>query len=455
MQSNTRVAIVGIGGLFSKSPTLDHFWDNVVTGTDTSSEVPEGRWLLPPNLAYDPTVGRKDKVYSKRGYFIEDWTFDPTPCRLRREFLSQLDPLFHITLHVGHQAWNDCRTEQVDRDRCGVILGSICLPTDGASAFAEYFVGDSILEQLGADLVSSRNHPASENWHPSGLPAALLAESLGLRGHCFTLDAACASSLYAIKLARDKLLTGEADAMIAGGVSRPDCLYTQMGFSQLRALSPTGKCSPFDRTANGLVVGEGGAMFVLKRLRDAHKHGDKIYGVLAGIGLSNDTRGNVLAPDSEGQVRAMRSAYAKAAWRPSDVDYIECHATGTTLGDGIELQSLNTLWADEPFRQCPLGSVKANVGHTLTAAGAAGLLKVLLALQHDTLPPATNFQTPQSNLSENTSWTLLPEGRTWDRRRVNHPRRAAVSAFGFGGINAHLIVEEWIPERRDHLTPEP
>ncbi|MGF1579574.1 MAG: beta-ketoacyl synthase N-terminal-like domain-containing protein, partial [Gemmataceae bacterium] len=448
MPSNNRVAIVGIGGLFSKSLTLEQFWNNIVTGTDTSTEIPAGRWPLPSESIFDSTVGRTDTVYSTRGYFIENWQFDPSLHDLDPSFLADLDPLFHITLQVGRQAWEDCRTDALDRGRCGVILGSLCLPTDGASAFAEHFVGNTILEQLGADIPPGAAHPPPESCHPAGLPSELLARSLGLEGTCFTLDAACASSLYAIKLAVDKLLSGAADAIIAGGVSRPDCLYTQMGFSQLRALSPTGKCSPFDVKADGLVVGEGGAMFVLKRLQDAVQQGDYIYGVLAGVGLSNDTQGNVLAPDSAGQLRAMRLAYEQAGWRPNEVDYIECHATGTALGDGVELRSLTQLWEGCSPHTCALGSVKANVGHTLTAAGAAGLLKVLLAIKHQTLPPATNLESPLLQLQEDKqSWTLLRDGQTWEQRQSDIPRRAAVSAFGFGGINAHLLIEEWIADQ--------
>src|SRR4029077_8169329 len=154
---------------------------------------------------------------------------------------------------------------------------------------------------------------------------------------CLTLDAACASSLYALKIACDELTSGRVDAMLAGGLNRSDSLYTQMGFSQLRALSPSGRCSPFDARADGLLVGEGGAAFVLKRLADAERDGDHIDGVIAGIGLSNDIGGGLLAPASEGQLRAMRAAYWAARWRPGDVDLIECHATGTPVGDGVEL----------------------------------------------------------------------------------------------------------------------
>jgi acyl transferase domain-containing protein/3-hydroxymyristoyl/3-hydroxydecanoyl-(acyl carrier protein) dehydratase len=263
------------------------------------------------------------------------------------------------------------------------------------------------------------------------------------------LDAACASSLYAIKLACDELLSGRADAMIAGGLARPDSLYTQMGFAQLRALSVTGRCSPFDARADGLLVGEGGCAFVLKRLSDALVHGDSIHGVIAGIGLSNDIEGNVLQPAAEGQLRALRAAYQKAGWRPSDIQFIECHATGTPTGDAVEFGSLRKLWEGQQGRAI-LGGVKSTVGHLLTGAGAAALAKVLLALREKTLPPTANFEHPNPKIGyEGSQFRVLTRSEPWDAKG---PRRAAINGFGFGGINAHLLIEEWIGESGTSAT---
>jgi acyl transferase domain-containing protein len=237
--------------------------------------------------------------------------------------------------------------------------------------------------------------------------------------------------------------------MLAGGLSRPSSLYTQMGFSQLRALSPTGRCSPFDKRADGLVVGEGSGLFLLKRLDDALAQGDRIYATIAGAGLSNDVGGSLMAPNSEGQLRAMRDAYKQAGWTPGDVDMIECHATGTPVGDAAEFESLRTLWREENWRagQCVLGCVKSNVGHLLTAAGAAGLLRVLCALRHETLPPTANFETPGESLElEESPFRVLKTSERWERRNATTPRRAAISAFGFGGINAHVLIEEWLAD---------
>ncbi|RPJ75841.1 MAG: polyketide synthase, partial [Desulfobacteraceae bacterium] len=285
---------------------------------------------------------------------------------------------------------------------------------------------------------------------------ALLARALNLGGGSYTLDAACASSLFAVKLACDALQAQRADAILAGGVSRPDCLYTQVGFSQLRALSPSGRCAPFDRSADGLVVGEGAGILVLKRLADALAQGDRIHAVIRGIGLSNDIDGSLLAPASEGQLRAMQSAYAAAGWSPDAVDLIECHGAGTPVGDATEVRSLASLWGGLAWQpqQCAIGSVKSMIGHLLTAAGAAGAIKTLLAFQHRTLPPSLHFNAaPAQSPLLDGPFRVQTDPAVWERRASDQPRRAAVSAFGFGGINAHMLLEEFIEP--DPAVPPP
>jgi PfaB family protein len=281
------------------------------------------------------------------------------------------------------------------------------------------------------------------------LPAALIARELGWSGPTFTLDAACASSIYAIKLAMDELRAGRVDVMLAGGLSRPDCQYTQIGFSQLKALSQGQKCRPLDARADGLVVGEGAGMFLLMRLEDALAGGHEIHGLLVEAGLSNDRGGSLLSPRTEGQLRAMREAYTRAGWSPESVDLIECHATGTPVGDQVEIASLHELWqgAAPRYGKSVLGAVKSNVGHLLTGAGAAALMKVLFALKHQTLPCTANYAQPAGLLQERHSpFKVLSESQPWEAPRSGLPRRAAVNGFGFGGINGHLLVEEFVPE---------
>jgi PfaB family protein len=344
----------------------------------------------------------------------------------------------------------------MNRERTGVILAAIALPTDSTSAVTAEILGSAFEEKLftatGAEKESGGIRQFSRIDYlasrVTSLPAAILAKAFRLGGGSYTLDAACASSLYSVKLACDELHAGRADVMLAGGVSRPNSLYTQVGFSQLRALSPSGRCAPFDERADGLVVGEGAGLVVLKRLSDALRDRDPIHGLIHGVGLSNDMRGNLLAPDSEGQLRAMRRAYKATGWSPQDIDLIECHGAGTPLGDLTELNSLTKLWGESGWTrsQCRIGSVKSMIGHLLTAAGAAGMIKTLLAMQHKTLPPSLNFkQPPQNSPLNNGPFRVQTRSEEWQPRSPGRPRRAAVSAFGFGGINAHMLLEEWDP----------
>jgi len=452
MQSPS-VAIVGIGGIFPDAPDLTAFWNNIRSAKSATREVPEGRWQLSADAAFDPEAGKADHVYSRRGCFIDaiPEVAELSGLRLEPAYLKGLDPLYHLLLHAGTRAFDSGVTKPLDRSRIGVIIGNLALPSEKSAELSRSYLGRSFEEKLLGH--ASQVVPVDPlNRYVAGLPAGLLAAALGLGGGCCTLDAACASSLYAIKLAVDELLSGRADAMLTGGLSRPDPLYTQMGFSQLRALSRRGVCSPFDAAGDGLVVGEGAGIFLLKRTKDAIAHGDRIYGVIRGIGLSNDVGGSLLAPLSDGQLRAMRAAYAQAGWAPQDLDLIECHATGTPVGDATEVASLKELWGTERSgaRQCVIGSVKSNIGHLLTAAGAAALTKVLLAMAEETLPPTANFgAAPAGFALEQSPFQVLKAAVPWTRRGDGIPRRGAVSAFGFGGINAHLLVEEWLPQSDD------
>ncbi len=444
--SASSIAVVSLCGVFPGANGKAAFWRNVTQGVDTTIDVPAGRWIAPPDWVYNKTP-EPDKAYARRACMIQDFTFDPAGLSLDEKVLMGLDPLHQWVLHAARQAMLNCQTHSIDKNRMGVILAAIALPTDVSSLLSRRFLGNQILYDH-TDIRPSSSISQSEalTGRVVSTPAALVSRGLGLGGGSYTLDAACASSLYAIKLACDELQAYRADAMMAGGVSHPDCLYTQIGFSQLQALSKSGRCAPFDATADGLVVGEGAGILVLKRLEDAVRDADTIYGVIRGIGLSNDMRGNLLAPESAGQLRAMQMAYAQAEWHPHDVDHIECHGAGTPVGDATEIASLHALWGQAGWqpRQCAIGSVKSMIGHLLTAAGAAGMIKSLLALHHKTLPPSLKFNGPsQQSLLSNSPFRVQTEPEPWPRQDFGKPRRAAVSAFGFGGINAHVLLEEW------------
>jgi PfaB family protein len=452
MIQRSPIAVVGMAGVFPGALDLTAFWDNLVSKVDSAAEVPADRWISPLNVMTNSRPA-PDKAYSARACLINGFVLDSSGLNLHPDLIKTLDPLYPLALHAGKTALAHCNIAAIDKNRIGVCLAAIALPTSQSTRLTRE-MGEFFLEEtlFGPRRVNSarpsdfslRNEALSAK--VVSLPAALLAMALGLGGGTFTLDAACASSLYAVKLACDELIAGRADVMLAGGLSRPDALFTQVGFSQLQALSPSGRCAPFDESADGLVVGEGAGVLALKRLDDALRDDDVIYGLIRGIGLSNDIRGNLLAPDSEGQVRAMQKAYAQANWSPTDVDHIECHGAGTPLGDFVELTSLRQLWGQSGWskNQCAIGSVKSAIGHLLTAAGAAGIIKTLLGFSHKTLPPSLNFTRPPENSPLiNGPFRVQTHPGKWQVRDERTPRRAAVSAFGFGGINGHILLEEW------------
>ena len=451
MTEKSPIAVVGMAGLFPGAADLDAFWQNIVRKTQIVREIPNDRWV--PEL-YDPHGPQvhPDKAYSTRACLMDedDYRVKPGDINLDPDLIQSLDPLHHLVLNAGNTLISHSNLSSIPKDRMGISLAAIALPTSSANKITTAVFETAFEENL---FSSKKTKSLSPNQYQAGrvcsYPATLMAKAFDLRGFTLTLDAACASSLYAVKIACDQLQDFEADAMIAGGVSRPDNIFTQVGFSQLRALSPSGRCAPFDETADGLVVGEGVGLMMLKRLEDAVAHNDTIYGIICGIGLSNDISGNLLAPDKDGQVRAMRAAYEDAGWQPADVDLIECHGAGTPVGDLVELKSLSELWKDQNRKDRPtaIGSIKSMIGHLLTGAGAAGMIKTLLAFQHKTFPPSANFtQAPKRSLLHNSPFKVQTEAEEWVPRDKKTPRRAGVSAFGFGGINGHLLLEEWIPE---------
>ncbi|MEB3198866.1 MAG: beta-ketoacyl synthase N-terminal-like domain-containing protein [Candidatus Sericytochromatia bacterium] len=423
------IAVIGAGGVFPDAPDLETFWSNILLGRCASRDVPEGRWVLPSAAIVDPTPGTPDRVLSSRACLLDEALMGREELGIPPETLGTLDPLYTVGLTAATRCWRSLRAAPANLERAGLVMGNIVLPDSGASA-------DAIA------TLDGEGSPRPAAYRGAGLVSGLVARALGLGLGGYAIDAACASSLYAIKLACAELAAGRADLMLAGGLSRPDSLYTQMGFSQLRALSPSGRCAPFDAEGDGLVVGEGAGLVALKRLADAERDGDQIWGVIRGIGTSNDLEGSLLAPHSEGQLRAMREAYRQAGWQPGDVDLVECHATGTPRGDAVEVASLQTLRADLDT-PCVLTSVKSNVGHLLTAAGAAGFIKTLFALRNGVLPPTAQFkQSPTEwKMAEHGMRVLSAPEPWWETR--GRARRAAVSAFGFGGINAHVLLEEY------------
>jgi acyl transferase domain-containing protein len=424
------IAIVGRGGVLPGATSVPAFWETVRNGLDLIGPAPAGRWRVDPALVISPRPDTPsgDHALHDRGGYVPDPVALPEGLVDADAARGMSDPMLSWLLHCGHAALAEAGIGGAPAARSGLIVGNLSYPSNGCSSFVE-----GVLTRSGQGDARDR--------FCSGLPVLLAARALGLDGRAFALDAACASSLYAIKLACDLLQDREADLMLAGGISRADDLFIHLGFTALQALSPSGQPRPFGQTADGLIPAEGAGLVALKRLETARADGDRILGVIRGIGLSNDGRQNgFLAPDSGGQLRAMRAAYAMAGLAPGDVGYVECHATGTPRGDAVELDSLAALF--EGARKPVLGSVKASIGHAMAAAGISGLLRVLGALEHGVLPPTPLRGASLPALTAH-GFRLPASAEEWP---ADLPQRAAISGFGFGGNNAHMIVEAWQPE---------
>ncbi|MFE9097131.1 beta-ketoacyl synthase N-terminal-like domain-containing protein [Streptomyces sp. NPDC007264] len=448
----SKYAIVGLSCLFPGAETPAEFWQNLRSGADSRREGGEevfGRTPAPGDA--DP----QHEIYCRRGGFITDFSFDPDGYLLDPAHLAGLDRIFHWSLHVAREALRD--SGHADRPqvlaRTGLILGNYSFPTPTSARVSVPLVQEAVLEGLrraGHPPLGALAHPEdridrsrlnAEDLRVSGSPATVAATALGLGGPRYALDAACSSALYALKLACDHLAAGQADLVLAGGVCAPDPTLIHLSFGDLNAYPRDGVSQPFDARSGGILTGQGAGMVAVKRLADALRDGDHIHAVVDGIGLTNDGSGrHLLVPQGSGQLASYRLAYEHAAIDPSAIDYLECHATGTPIGDATEAQSVADFFGEAGA--VPLiGSVKGNIGHLLTVAGLSSMLKVVLAMGHGYIPPTTGVQEPiRSKDGRVGEEALVRTGREWPEG--DGPRRAAVSAFGFGGTNAHVVLSE-------------
>jgi acyl transferase domain-containing protein/3-hydroxymyristoyl/3-hydroxydecanoyl-(acyl carrier protein) dehydratase len=433
------IAIVGRACVLPGAMSPAELWDRVVSGTDLTSAVPDGRWgIAPADVLCGPGDDSADRTWSDRGGYVSgfDDVFDATGFGLPAAEIDGLDPVFQWTFHTAREALRDAGYVDNDATRFGAVFGNLSFPSAGMAAFAQtVHLADGPLD------TDSLRGSESRNRFMSGLPALMLERALDLGVGAMALDAACASSLYAIKLACDRLHDGDADLMLAGAVNCADDLFIHQGFTALNALSPTGQSRPFHPDANGLVPAEGCGFVALRRLDDAVRDGDTIHGIIRGIGLSNDGRGRgMLAPSADGQVRAMQTAFDVAGITPNDISLLECHATGTSVGDATEIESSARVYAE--CADLPIGSLKSNTGHLITAAGVAGVIKVIEAMRHEVRPPTLHVDEALDALDD-LPFRVLGAAEPWDRGDIaDGVLRAGVSAFGFGGNNAHLVLEE-------------
>ena len=449
------VAIVGVACVLPKAADARAFWDNILARFDAITEIPPHRWDW--RLYYDPDRQARDRIYAKWGGFLDDLAFDPTRFGLPPKSVQAVDPMQLMGLEVARRTLEDAGYDQrpFDRERASVIVGA----SGGAGDFGLQYGLRSELPRFAGSLpaeVAARLPEWTEDSFAGVLPnvvAGRIANRLNFGGINLAVDAACASSLAAVYQGVAELTAGRSDFVIAGGVDTVQGPFGYLCFSKTQALSPRGRCSTFDAEGDGIVISEGIAMVALKRLADAERDGDRIYAVIKGLGASSDGRAKGLtAPLPAGQLRAMRRAYRMAGFGAATVGLFEAHGTGTVAGDTAELESTTRLIREQGAgpRQAVIGSVKTNIGHTKACAGIAGLVKAALALHHRVLPPHRNVQTPNAVLADpEAPLYLLDTPMPWLAGDL--PRRAACSAFGFGGTNFHVVMEEYAGEYRPWL----
>jgi acyl transferase domain-containing protein len=456
------VAIVGMGAVFPGADSLDMYWQNLTKGVDAISEAPANRW--DPEW-YDPALADKpSRLYCRRGGFIDEFaSFDPLRFGVMPASVPETEPEQLLALRVVSEAIEDAggMDRLPDRDRVGVIFGRLGQSgVSGIKFFYRVMLGDmlsGLLNELQPEMapedvarVQTRIEERLGSYHAENvmgimpnLTASRVANRLNLRGPAYILDAACASSLIALDHGIAGLMSGGIDTAIVGGVHLNHDITFWAVFNQLKALSRSQQIRPFDTRADGLLIGEGLGAIVLKRLSDATRDGDRIYAVVRGIGVSSDGRSTSLVnPEQSGQVLAIRRAWASAGLDPSrgdSVGLLEAHGTGTPAGDATELSSIAEVFGEARKGTAPvIGSVKSMIGHTMPAAGSASLIKAALAVSNGVLLPTLHCESPRAELGRSRFETLTA-ARPWD---LPGPRRAAVNAFGFGGINVHVIIEQ-------------
>ncbi|WP_437798995.1 SDR family NAD(P)-dependent oxidoreductase [Sorangium sp. So ce693] len=456
------IAVVGVSAIFPGSLDAHGFWRDILSGTDLITDVPSTHWLVEDY--YDPDPSAPDKTYAKRGAFLKDVPFDPLEWGVPPSIVPATDTTQLLALIVAKRVLEDAaqgQFEAMNRERMSVILGVTSAQELLASMVSRIQrpVWAKALRDLGypedevkraCDKIAGNYVPWQESSFPGllgNVVAGRIANRLDLGGTNCVTDAACASSLSAMSMAINELALGQSDLVIAGGCDTMNDAFMYICFSKTPALSKSGDCRPFSDKADGTLLGEGIGMVALKRLDDAERDGDRVYAVIRGIGSSSDGRSkSVYAPVPEGQAKAIRRTYAAAGYGPETVELMEAHGTGTKAGDAAEFEGLRAMFdasGREDRQWCALGSVKSQIGHTKAAAGAAGLFKAIMALHHKVLPPTIKVDKPNPKLDiEKTAFYLNTQARPWIRPG-DHPRRASVSSFGFGGSNFHVALEEY------------
>ncbi|MEV2210270.1 SDR family NAD(P)-dependent oxidoreductase [Streptomyces sp. NPDC050997] len=437
------VAVVGMACMFPEAPDLATFWANVLGGHDAVGEVPVDRWDPAVHWSEDGT----GSTPSKWGGFLPRVPFDPLRYGIPPASLGSIEPVQLLALEAARRALEDAgygdRGREFDRSRTSVVFGAeagsdLSNAATLRAVLPSYHgkVPDSLAEQLPR---------LTEDSFPGMLANVIsgrIANRLDLGGANYTVDAACASSLAAVDVACKELVGGTSDVVLCGGADLHNGINDYVLFSSVHALSPTGRSRAFDSSADGIALGEGVACVVLKRLADAERDGDRIYGVIKGVGSSSDGRSlGLTAPRPEGQRAALSRAYRNAGLSPAEVGLVEAHGTGTVVGDRTELSVLSEVFTESGAAAggCALGSVKSQIGHTKCAAGLAGLIKTVLSLYTGIKPPTLHMERPNSAWQEDSSpFVFHTRARPWAAPAGE--RIAGLSAFGFGGTNFHAVL---------------
>ncbi len=460
------IAVIGMSCFYPKAKSLREYWENILNRVDAVTEVPATHWDW--RLYYDPDPRAKDKIISKWGGFMDDVPFDPLQYGITPASVKAIEPLQLLLLEAVQHTITDAGYAQrpFNREKTCADLGigggggpvavaygfRCCLPLLNTIPGVE-IPTDTILENSGS---------AFPEWTEDSFPGILsnvavgrVANRFNFGGANLAIDAACASSLAAVYSCVRELEMGTSDVAIAMGADTVMTPYAYTAFSKTHALSQRGRCSPFDASGDGIVLSEGIGVVMLKRLADAERDGDKIYAVIKGVGASSDGKEKGLtAPNLAGQMRALRRAYHQANLCPSQVELIEAHGTGTVVGDHTEARALIEIFNESKAQpqSCAIGSVKSMIGHTKCAAGIGGMIKTALALHHKVLPPTLVEQpNPRINFEESPLY-LNSDPRPWVHG-AEHPRYAGVSAFGFGGTNYHIVMEEYLGNIEERTPP--
>ena len=469
-QYSKSIAITGMGCLFPKADSIQSYWANIKEGVDAIREIPSTHWN--PDDFFDLDPNTPDHVNGKMGGFIDPVEFNPLAFGIAPNTLEATDTAQLLTLLAVEQALKDAgyhNGKPVDRDRVSIILGvtgaqELVIPLGARLSHPIWrkALADCGIDGTMAEEICRRIAHGYVDWQEASFPGLLgnvvagrVANKFDFGGTNCAVDAACAGSLSAIHMACMELQSGHSDMAISGGVDTFNNIFMYMCFSKTKALSPSGHARPFDITSDGTTLAEGLGVVVLKRLEDAERDNDKIYCVIKGIGTSSDGKGQAIyAPSAEGQKKALRTAYSISGVTPESIELVEAHGTGTKVGDAIEVSALNEIYtaAKTPISHCALGSVKSQMGHAKAAAGIAGIIKTALALNKKVLPPTIKVDQPMPQLNPGASpFYVNTVKRPWPASE-GHPRRAAVSSFGFGGANFHCVLEEY--SRNNSAQPD-